>query len=76
MVSSFGLKHLLKDPTRITQEWKTLIDVIYTNQPQYLYGAIVIPTGLSNHDMADCVRKLHNHKTSAKNYHLSKLCKL
>ena len=47
---------------RITQESKTLIDVIYTNLPQNFYCIKVIPAGLSDHDMIGCVRKLHNHK--------------
>ena len=62
MLLSFGLKQLIKDPMRITQESKTLIDVIFTNRPQNVYGVNVIPAGLSDHDMIGCVRKLHNHK--------------
>ena len=62
MLLSFGLKQLIKDPTRVTQDSKTLIDVIYTNRPQNVYSVKVIPAGLSDHDMIGCVRKLHNHK--------------
>lgn len=43
MLLSFGLKQLIKDPTRVTQDSKTLIDVIYTNRPQNVYSVKVIP---------------------------------
>lgn len=62
MLLSFGLKQLIKDPTRVTQDSKTLLDVIYTNRPQNVYSVKTIPAGLSDHDMIGCVRKLHNHK--------------
>ena len=33
LLLSYGLKQLIKGPTRVMQDSKTLIDVIYTNRP-------------------------------------------
>ena len=63
---AFGFKQLIKDPTRVTQESRSLIDVIYTNEPCNVYSVKVIPAGLSDHDLIGCVRKIHNFKYQPK----------
>ena len=35
ILTAFGLKQLIKDPTRVTQDSGSLIDVIYTNEPLF-----------------------------------------
>lgn len=59
---SFGLKQLVKSPTRITKESKTLIDVICSTEPFNLNSIKVIAAGLSDHELIGCTRKLNNAK--------------
>ena len=62
IVASFGLKQLIRTPTRITPESQTLIDVICSNEPQHICCTKVIPAGLSDHELIGCARKLYNVK--------------
>ncbi len=62
LLSSFGLRQLIKAPTRITRLFSTLNDVICSNEPQNVSSATVIPAGLSDHELIACVRKMHNMK--------------
>ena len=62
ILAAFGLKQLITTPTRITQESKTLIDVICSNEPQNIHSVKTIPAGLSDHELIGCARKLHNVK--------------
>ena len=62
LLSSFGLKQMIKAPTRITRLSSTLIDVICSNEPLNIFSATVIPAGLSDHELIACVRKMHNIK--------------
>ena len=66
IISSSGLKQLIKSPTRITNQSSTLIDVICSNEPQNISIAKFIPAGLSDHEMIGCVRKLNNIKQSSR----------
>ena len=66
ILTAFGLKQLIKDPTRVTQDSRSLIDVIYTNEPWNIYSVKVIPAGLSDHDLVGCTRKIHNFKYQPK----------
>ena len=55
-----GLKQMVKDPTRITRESSTLIDVIgCTNKLQSITRVDMIPACLSDHELIGCVRKLN-----------------
>ncbi|CAB3993279.1 Hypothetical predicted protein [Paramuricea clavata] len=77
-----GLEQMVKDPTRITPESSTLIDVICTNKPQNISKVEVISASLSDHEMIGCVRKLNNHSFKARtieardyrNYNHEDLC--
>ena len=42
---------LIKDPTRITKDFETLIDHIYTSNRDKIVSSGVIHTGLSDHSM-------------------------
>ena len=66
IIHSHGFYQIIKKPTRITAESKTLIDIIATNNPASISASDVIATSLSDHDMVGCVRKLHNLKFSPK----------
>lgn len=66
ILTTFGLKQLIKDPTRVTQVSRSLIDVIYTKEPWNIYSVKVIPAGLSDHDLVGCIRKIHNFKYQLK----------
>ena len=58
---SFHLKQTITEPTRITEETRTLIDLFLTSRPE-LYTCGVIPIGFSDHCAIFGVRKLHNIK--------------
>ena len=54
---SFSLKQLVESPARITEESKTLIDIICSTNPLNLCSVKVIPVGLSDHELIGCIRK-------------------
>ena len=54
----FNLKQLITDPTRITQNSRTLIDLFFTSKPE-LYVSGVLPIGFSDHSAIFGIRKLH-----------------
>ena len=62
VLSSQGFVQNVKDPTRVTKDSKTLIDVILSNCSQNLPKTIVIESGLSDHHMVGTVRKLNSLK--------------
>eukprot|EP00112_Aurelia_sp_Birch-Aquarium-sp1_P026369 Seg932.4 transcript_id=Seg932.4/GoldUCD/mRNA.D3Y31 product="hypothetical protein" protein_id=Seg932.4/GoldUCD/D3Y31 len=64
IISNNGLKQLIKSPTRITNTSKTLIDVIYSNDPEKINSIKVIPADVSDHELLGCVRKVHSIKHS------------
>ena len=61
-----GYKQLINKPTRITETTETLIDVIQTTHPINISKSVVIPAGLSDHDMIGCVRKMYKFKRNPK----------
>ena len=54
---TFGLKQLIKSPTRVT-----LIDLILTNTNEKITQCRIINIGLSDHQMIFCTRKIKNDK--------------
>ena len=52
-VCSNGLKQIIRKATRLCNTMKTLIDIIATN------NASAIPTGIGDHEMVGCVRKVN-----------------
>ena len=54
----FNLKQLITDPTRITQNSRTLIDLFFTSKPE-LYVSGVLPIGFPDHSAIFGIRKLH-----------------
>lgn len=59
-----GLIQMIKEPTRVTKDTKTLIDVIFTSHPENLCNVDVILSSLSDHDIIACKRKVNNIKIS------------
>ena len=55
----FGMKQVVSDPTRVTLESSTLIDHIATANCNNIIESGVIKTGLSDHYLVYCTRKLH-----------------
>lgn len=59
LLKAENLTQLIKQPTRITQDSSTLLDVIITNCPQIVSESGVLSMSLSDHDMVYCIRKLN-----------------
>lgn len=54
----YNLEQLIKEPTRITNTSSTLIDLIFTNQPNNISNSGVIDLGMSDHSLIYAVRKI------------------
>ena len=54
----FQLEQLVKGPTRIAKCSSTQIDLIFTNKPERITKSYNLITGLSDHNLTLCVRKL------------------
>ena len=62
IINSHGFKQLVSSPTRITDQSRTLTDIIATTVPVNIIKISTILSGLSDHDMVGCVRKINNTK--------------
>lgn len=58
MMSKLNFQQIIKGPTRITRNTKTLIDMIFTNKPDQITKTFNLLTGLSDHNMTLAVKKL------------------
>ena len=56
---SLGLTQLISEPTRVTQESRTLIDHIYTNNEETILCVSVEKMCISDHFAVFCNRKSH-----------------
>ena len=61
----YDLECLIKEPTRITENSSTLLDVILTNQPDFFRGSYVYNPEISDHHMVYALLKERavQHKT-------------
>lgn len=66
LLRQHGFTQLIKQPTRVTMNTSTLIDIIATNNPTTIADTCVHPTSISDHDMVACLRKLNNKKFAVK----------
>ena len=57
-----GFKLILNTPTCVTDQTSSLIDLIFVNNNQNISYKTVTPTGLSDHHLIACVRKVNNIK--------------
>ena len=53
----YGLSQLITEPTRVTQDSKTLIDLCITNSPEKITNSGVIHLGISDHSLVFLSRK-------------------
>ena len=67
-VQPWGLKQLIKVPTRITSNTSTLIDHILTSSSEKVVQAGIIETSLSDHQLIFCTRKMKSAKPNKHNY--------
>ena len=59
LLRQHGFIQLIKQPTRVTMNTSTLIDIIATNNPATIADTCVHPTSISDHDM---VASLKSHE--------------
>ena len=73
-----NVTQLIKEPTRTTDDTKTLIDHISTNKPTCISESGVIHCGISDHDVTYAIRrtKLPKSKKQSKNITVRKFNKL
>ena len=57
LFDTYSLTQTIDEPTRTTQDTKTLTDHIPTNRPNLASDSGVIPCNISNHDVVYMVRK-------------------
>ena len=67
-LSNFGLKQLIKSPTRITCSSSSIIDHILTNACDKISDSGVIDIGISDHQMIYCTRKVVRIKSGTNKY--------
>ena len=63
---STNLTQLIMEPTRTTDNIKTLIDHAVTNRPSQILDSGVIPCGISDHDI---IYRVPEKKVSIKNFY-------
>ena len=66
--SLHGLKQLLTLPTRITKTSTSLLDHVLTNSAERVSQFGVVDTGLSDHQLIYCTRKITHTKTNVHKY--------
>ena len=54
----YNLEQLIKKPTRVTNTSSTLIDLIFTNQPNNISSSGVIDLGMSDHNLIYAVKNM------------------
>ena len=62
ILQSMNMTQVVNEPTRVTRESQTLIDIICTSQPQNITSVKVVKSALSDHAMTAFVRKLNSLK--------------
>ena len=55
----FGLRQLISEPTRVTAQSQSLIDLNITNTPDKIVRSGVLPLGISDHSLVYLIRKTH-----------------
>ena len=57
LYEAYGLKQLIKEPTRVTLHTSTLIDHVAVSDPRNIVDSGVLKIAMSDHYMVYCVRK-------------------
>ena len=63
LLRSENFTQLIHQPTRITRDSQTLLEIIATNAPHNIKESGVLSLSLSDHDFVYCIRKLNWVKT-------------
>ena len=61
ILKTYGLTQIVKEPTRVTEESSTLIDIIATTHRQYIQAPRVMKNSLSDHHTVACTYSLMTH---------------
>ena len=64
LCSMYQLSQLVDEPTRVTENSATLIDLILTNRPEKMLRSGVFHLGISDHSLIFAVRKFKLQKCS------------
>lgn len=56
---TYGLSQLIREPTRVSSDSNTLIDLCITNSPEKVTKSGVIHLGISDHSLIFLTRKAH-----------------
>ena len=67
-ISTFGLKQLIRSPTRVTCGTASLIDHVLTNTEEKISQSGVLEIGISDHQLIFCTRKLNRIKSGTTKY--------
>ena len=67
LCQTFSLKEIIQEPTRITSNTSSLLDLILTNAGWKISQKGVIDVGISNHQLIHCTRKLLRTKANMHN---------
>ena len=65
----YQLKQIIQQPTRITENSETLIDVFITNNPEKISYSGVVPLGVSDHNLIYASIKIAFNKPQPKVVH-------
>ena len=65
-----GYKQTITEPTRITKESSSIIDIIATTRPEVIKETKVFATSISDHEMVGCIRKRNHMRYAAKTIHV------
>ena len=63
VVAGYGFKQQIKEPTRITSETRTLIDIIASTHPGNVKSSVVLGSSLRDHDVVAIIRKINCQRT-------------
>ena len=63
IVAGYGFKQQIKEPTRVTSETSTLIDIIASTHAGNVTSSVVLGSSLSDHDVVAIVRKINCQRT-------------
>ncbi len=79
IINLFQLTQVIEEPTRITSDTQTLLDLFITNKPENIINSGVVQLGISDHNLIFGCRKLSLGKNQPKivetrNYKYYKSC--
>lgn len=63
IVAGYGFNQQIMEPTRITSETSTLIDIIASTHPGAVQSSVVLSSSFSDHEVAAIVRKTNCQRT-------------